>query len=557
MNEKRFIADDLELMSEWDFEENRTLDPQKLTRGSNKRPSWICQKCGHKWKTAIHHRSLRGTGCPQCRHSKRKNYNSTKSLFDTHPNIAANWHPINNGSFTPNEFTKGSRFNAHWKCKTCNYEWEQSIQRYKGCAECRKASVLERNNLAINYPELIKEWDHSKNFDIQPTSLSFTSDKKTWWVCSKCKYEWKARISNRAVLDRGCPACANKVVVKGANDLSTTHPELAKEWNYEKNATLRPTDFSYGTAKKVWWICSQGHEYPASILHRVHGTNCPKCHSGRQTSFAEQAVYYYVKKMFPDAISRYSAKFLGRMELDIYIPSIKYAIEYDGAAWHKKETVKREQKKYLLCQQNGIKLIRLREKMPEIGSEIADYMYSTENLYQPKALTKILTEILRRINFSSSWLHQCPVDINIERDRFEIQQYRTIIKSNSLEEQYPDIATEWHPNKNQNLTPRMFPPGSDQKVWWKCSFCTNEYQASIGHRTNGTGCPVCAIEKVTAMKRKAVSMIDADTGETLQTFISISDASRKMNINGSNITMVCKGKRRIAGGYCWRYCDKN
>ena len=46
-------------------------------------------------------------------------------------------------------------------------------------------------------------------------------------------------------------------------------------------------------------------------------------------------------------------------ELDIYIPSIKLAIEYDGEAWHKNNTIKREERKYQLCKENGIKLIRL------------------------------------------------------------------------------------------------------------------------------------------------------------------------------------------------------
>ena len=97
-------------------------------------------------------------------------------------------------------------------------------------------------------------------------------------------------------------------------------------------------------------------------FHRAHGTECPKCHSGRQTSFAEQATFYYVKKLFPDAINRYTADFLGRMELDIYIPSIKYAIEYDGEAWHKKTAIHGEEKKYQLCKENAIKLIRLEKK---------------------------------------------------------------------------------------------------------------------------------------------------------------------------------------------------
>ncbi|NVJ45531.1 MAG: hypothetical protein HWE07_00335 [Cytophagia bacterium] len=400
---------------------------------------------------------------------------------------------------------------------------------------------------------LMSEWNHEANWQLELKKLSRGSNKYASWICSKCHYRWSSKISNRATLGRGCPLCANKVVVEGKNDLNTTHPELAVEWHPEKNDDLKPTHVRYGSGKKVWWLCPQGHEYKASLLHRANGTCCPKCHSGRQTSFAEQATYYYVKKLYPDAISRFTAKFLGRMELDIFIPSINYAIEYDGEAWHKKSAMKREQEKYQRCRKNGIKLFRLREKMPELGRYNADYLFTSEKLYEARNLEKVLANVLIRLDFLNLSLGRSPVDINIERDRFEIQQYRTIYKSDTLAEKFPRVAREWHPRKNKKLTPEMYLPGSDHKVWWLCPTCQNEYQSSIGHRTRGTGCPKCAVEKVTQVKRKAVNMLDPMTGETIDTFISISDAARKMGINSSNISMVCKGQRPKAGGYIWRY----
>ena len=42
------------------------------------------------------------------------------------------------------------------------------------------------------------------------------------------------------------------------------------------------------------------------------------------------------------------------MELDIYIPSIKKAIEYDGIFWHDEDSIPREQKKYRICKDNVI-----------------------------------------------------------------------------------------------------------------------------------------------------------------------------------------------------------
>ena len=66
----------------------------------------------------------------------------------------------------------------------------------------------------------------------------------------------------------------------------------------------------------------------------------------------------------------------------------------------------------------------------------------------------------------------------------------------------------------------------------------------------------CGIEKSSQAKRKAVNMIDSQTNKIIKTFISISDASRKMKISSGNIAAVCQGIRPKASGYIWRYADK-
>ena len=40
------------------------------------------------------------------------------------------------------------------------------------------------------------------------------------------------------------------------NDLETKFPDIAKEWDYEKNAPLTPKQILAGSNKKVWWLCS-------------------------------------------------------------------------------------------------------------------------------------------------------------------------------------------------------------------------------------------------------------------------------------------------------------
>jgi hypothetical protein len=55
---------------------------------------------------------------------------------------------------------------------------------------------------------------------------------------------------------------------------------------------------------------------------------------------------------------------------------------------------------------------------------------------------------------------------------------------------HPELAQQWHPTKNGDLTPGQVTPGSSKKVWWKCER-GHEWQARIAFRTYGSGCPFC------------------------------------------------------------------
>ena len=176
----------------------------------------------------------------------------------------------------------------------------------------------------------------------------------------------------------------------------------------------------------------------------------------------------------------------------------------------------------------------------------------------PKNLEQMIIFFLQKLDFSGKCTFQInPFNVNVQRDRIKILKgYATEYKKDSFGALYPELENEWHRTKNEGLTPFMFKPMSDHKVWWLCSKCGYEYEATIGHRTSGGGCMKCGIEKVTQAKRKAVNMIDPKTNKIIQTFISISDASRKMKISSGNIAAVCQGIRPKASGYIWRYADE-
>ena len=68
------------------------------------------------------------------------------------------------------------------------------------------------------------------------------------------------------------------------NSLAEVHPELVSEWS-EKNLLLTPDGITFGSNKKVWWKCKNGHEWQAIISNRTNkNQGCPFCKKGDSES---------------------------------------------------------------------------------------------------------------------------------------------------------------------------------------------------------------------------------------------------------------------------------
>lgn len=61
---------------------------------------------------------------------------------------------------------------------------------------------------------------------------------------------------------------------------------------------------------------------------------------------------------------------------------------------------------------------------------------------------------------------------------------------NSLALLNPELAKEWHPTKNGNLTPYDVSCSKAIKVWW-LGKCGHEWDSAINTRSKGHGCPYC------------------------------------------------------------------
>lgn len=74
---------------------------------------------------------------------------------------------------------------------------------------------------------------------------------------------------------------------------------------------------------------------------------------------------------------------------------------------------------------------------------------------------------------------------------------KKIIPSNSLAVLNPELADEWHSERNGELTPFDVGVGSNKSAWWKCSKGDDhEWKAIITSRQRGSGCPICSNQKI-------------------------------------------------------------
>ena len=404
-----------------------------------------------------------------------------KTLATEYPDIAKEWHPTKNGTLKPSDVTAGSHKKVWW-LGLCGHEWQSEINSRchgNGCPYCSSRFAIKgENDLQTLNPDLAKEWNYDKNKELTPLDVLPKSGRKVWWKCSK-GHEWQSSISSRSN-GNGCPYCSGQRVLIGFNDLRTLNPTLANEWNYERNGNLKPEDVTINNGKKVWWICSKGHEWQAKIYHRNSGSGCPVCHSERNTSLPEFALLYYLRETGLEIIHSYKEH---GYELDIFIPTLHIAIEFDGYFWHK-DKKQNDLEKNRKCEKDGIKLYRIREGLPSLDDSSIDYIIQKDHKDLSIAIERIVSEI-----FGTN------IDVNLKRDTIAIENLREYTeKGNSLFFLNPEIANEWNYIRNGNLKPEFFASNSGKKVWWKCSK-GHEWQATIQSRNKGCGCPFCAGKK--------------------------------------------------------------
>ncbi len=197
--------------------------------------------------------------------------------------------------------------------------------------------------------------------------------------------------------------------------------DLLRQWDSDKNGSLTPDDITYGSHRRVWWICEKGHHWLAEVKSRCTGAGCPVCASRRVAP--------------------------GENDLMTVNPEL-------AAQWHPTK--------------NG----EIRPSDVVVGAHRKAWWLCDKG-HEWEA------SIVSRARGAG-----CPVCAG-----------KVVIPGeNDLKHFYPDIAAEWHPSLNGGITPEMVTPYSNRRVWWKCRL-GHDYQAAIGARTQGSGCPYCSGRK--------------------------------------------------------------
>lgn len=453
------------------------------------------------------------------------------TLAEAHPELAAQWHPTKNGDLKPDMVTCGSGKGVWWLLsyddpdtgKCFNFEWQDSVDnrvKGNGCPYLSgKAVQFGFNDLLTKRPDLATEWHPTKNGDLKPEMITCGSAKKVWWFLryedpktgKHYNFEWQAIVHNR-VNGCGCPYLTNQAVWKGFNDLATTRPELTTQWHPTKNGKLTPDMITCGSNKKVWWICEKKHEWETTVNNRNRGTICPVCAKRRITPgvnslatthpelasqwhptknrgltaemvscWSDKDIWWYYPYNDPETGKHFEfvwkANILSRMKEEgcPYLSGMAVWPGYNDLATKRPDLVK---------EWHPTKNKRLTPDKVTCGSRKKVWWYLP---YDDPETGK---------HFDFAW--KADVISRVKGVGCPYISGKAVWSGyNDLATNYPELAKEWHPTMNGELTPNEVTCDSGKKVWWYLPYDDPEtgkhfefvWAARVFNRTSGADCP--------------------------------------------------------------------
>lgn len=493
------------LVAEWHPTMNGELAPDKLVAGSTAKVWWRCSKGpDHEWQATVAKRTQmkNPTGCPFCRSLQVSVTNSLASLF---PATAAEWHPTRNGGLSPDKIVAGSMKHVWWRCpKGLDHEWQASVVNRtkkdspRGCPFCAGKKLSVTNSLASLLPDVASQWHPTKNGSLTPEQVLAGSNQHFWWKCPNGPdHEWRAQLASRANAGHGCPYCAGQQV-SVTNSLASLFPEAALQWHPTKNGTLTPDIVVAGSTKNIWWKCPNGpdHEWQATPDRRTgQGSGCPCCR-GLQVSVTNS-----LASLFPEVALEWHPTKNGDVTPEKVVAGSNKKFWWkctkrEGHEWQAaacSRTVKENPSGCPYCSNHEVSETNsLAACYPGIAAEW--HPIKNKNLAPDRTVAGSNRQVWWKCSNGPDHEWQTTVSSRTASGSgCPFCAGQKVSVTNSLATRFPEVAKQWHPKKNGDLTPDKVVAGTGQIVWWRCpEGPDHEWQATVSNRTTlGQGCPCC------------------------------------------------------------------
>ena len=480
------------LIPEFVSSEKGETDPSKILGRSSRVPMvWKCPE-GHLEKRSPAAFRAR-FGCSFCR---RKDPSAEWPTIKDDSRLFESWDQQANPGKDPSKIAATATDNFGWRCKL-EHTWKASAYaRFKYLNECPycegKKIWAGFNDLKTLFPSVAKEWSDENT--ISPNLVSPGNNGPFKWVCSHGHW-WEASPSNRTRGRNGgtnCPVCTNRRVQSGFNDLATTHPMLAQQWDFERNEGLTPEQVLFKRKDSCWWKCALGHFWSCPPRSRYRGNKlmgCPYC--GRQKLLKG---FNDLKSRRPDLMTWWNFNKNDVAPEDV-LTSKDDLFWWTCPEGHDFESgiIARSQSKNNCpdCAPpvsiTTAQLIEL--NLPKLSSEW-DLGRNGKSLDEALASSK--TEKFDWICSENGHPFRQRLTKRIAGQNCPYCSGKAVLLGyNDLVTRRPDIAASWDYEKNGDALPQHFTQNSGKRFWWACDKGHQSWKTSIAHRSNRRSCPGC------------------------------------------------------------------
>jgi hypothetical protein len=351
----------------WCYDLNENIDPWKLSYKDSKTEVYLKCNYGHDHVYNVHPRGF-VVGAHSCRVCNNKIViTGFNDLFTTNPELKEIWNFDKNIDIDPYKITYGVPQQVWWKCDKCKYEWKSFIPNVsKGhrCPECAKLHIVEVRRLDDND---FRRRVQNVNPNITIIGTYINNSNRVLCKCNVDGYEWNAWPSH-LLRGRGCPVCANQIIVAGINDIATKRKDLIPYFKNQEESRL----YTINSNAYIQGVCPNcGYEKDIYIGHLTNlGFGCPICSDG--VSYPNKFMRNILKQLNIHFIPEFSPNWLDKRAYDVYfeIDNNKYAVEMDGGLGHGygkhhkssltiEDLKERDIEKDELAIQHGIHVIRI------------------------------------------------------------------------------------------------------------------------------------------------------------------------------------------------------